>query len=58
MKSYEVTLQKVVTYYQLITIEDAASQDDAIEEAYDMQNDDDWEFACDDYDLADIQEIE
>lgn len=58
MKSYEITLKKTVVYYQLVTIEDSASEEDAIEEAFDNQDDSDWEFGYDDYELADIQEIE
>lgn len=57
MKSYEITLKKTVVYYQLVTIEDSASEDDAIEEAFDRCDYSNWEFGYDDYDVADIQEL-
>lgn len=54
---YEVVLQKTVTYYQLVTIEEADSEDNAIDQAYDVAEDYDWEFADDDVECIECEQI-
>ena len=57
MATYEVILKKTVVYYQLITVEDANSSQDAIIAAEDLQ-DDYWEFAYDEYDVEECEQID
>lgn len=57
MKSYEITLKLIKEYYQLVTVEDSASEDDARIEAYEQIDDLSWEFSDDDCEIVDVQEL-
>ena len=57
MKSYEVTIKLTKTFYQLVTVEDCASEDDVTIEAYEMIDDYNWEFSDDDCEIIDIDEL-
>lgn len=57
MKSYEITLKLTKEYYQLVTVEDSASEDDARTEAFEEIDEFSWDFMDEDCEIVDVQEL-